>query len=430
MSVLGALSLIAACLAMSAFFSGSETALMRLRRDQIRKDVGEGAEEDHGPGAVSARLLLRSPSRLLVTILFGNNVVNILCAAVASAVGVSLLGTGSGIAMATGVVTVAIFIFCEVIPKAIAARNPKRIAYLAATPLYLIHQALRPIHLAYDYLVEPLVRRIAGESDIDTTSHMEAILELTREAKQEGSDVPSINIIGATADAAQTTAGDIMVPRTEVVAFPATIGPSELLDTVLEEGFTRVPVYDTDIDHLLGIVHLKDLTKFVRQGGTDLRKILKPILKVPLKKPILELLADTQRAFVHFVQVQDEFGVTQGILTQEDILEELVGEIRDEFDKAELESIRAVSAHRWQALGGTKVHDFNRETGGHLESAAGETLAGLVFNAVGRLPRRGESICVGDYDIVVSELGRNRVTQVEVFVREPRAGEEGAKAKG
>ncbi len=420
MEVVAYLLLVVACLALSAFFSGSETALLRVRQDELERDV----KEAHSPGALATRDLLKSTPRLLVTILLGNNVANILGASVASALAVSALGPKWGIAVATGVMTLTVFIFCEVLPKAIAANHPKRIAYLVSLPLYLFHHALRPIHMLYHRLIEPMVKWFAGTSDPAGLRDREDLLRLAREAVDESADAGSspLGIIGSAARAADMTVADIMIARPEIVAYPVDTPPSDLLDAILREGYTRVPIYEGDIDKVLGVAHLKDIITTVRSDdGAGIHRVLKPTLKVPERKPILELLSEMQRLFVHLAIVQDEFGVTQGIVTQEDILEELVGEIRDEFDRHELESIREVSDGRYQALAQVKVLDFNRETGEQLEAASGDTLAGIVFNTLGRVPRRGESVQTPGYEIVVTDLKRNRITQVQVLTR-PGAG--------
>ena len=202
---------------------------------------------------------------------------------------------------------------------------------------------------------------------------------------------------------------------TEVVAYSVDTPTADLLKSVLDEGYTRVPIYEGSIDRVLGVAHLKDLVELVRDSKADLRRILRPALQVPERKRILELLTDMQNAFVHFAIVKDEFGVTLGIVTQEDILEELVGEIRDEFDRDELLTIREVAPGRYQALGRVKVRDFNRQTNWKVPAESSDTLAGLVFNTLGRTPRRGESIHIPGYEIVVADLSRNRVTQVQII---------------
>jgi len=408
------------CLVGAAFFSGSETALLRVHRSELDED----AKTARGPSVLAARELLQSMQRLLVTVLLGNNVVNILGAAVASALAVRYLGDKWGIVVATVVMTIVTLLLGEVIPKAFAASRPKRVAYAVALPLYLFHQILRPLHIFYDRVLDPIIERLAGPDVGPQVSSTEELMRLARgaaEAPPSDGEHRPIGIIAAAARATDMPVGDIMVPRTEVVAFSVDTPPGELLKSVLEEGYTRVPIYEGSIDRVLGVAHLKDLVELERDGKADLRRILRPVLQVPERKLILQLLTDMQNAFVHFAIVKDEFGVTLGIVTQEDILEELVGEIRDEFDRDELLTIRQVAAGRFQALGRVKVRDFNRQTGWKVPSESSDTLAGLVFNTLGRTPRRGESIHLPGYEIVVADLSRNRVTQVQVIERPEKA---------
>jgi putative hemolysin len=359
--------------------------------------------------------------RLLVTVLVGNNIVNILGAAVASVVAVRYLGDQWGLVVATVVMTIVTFLFGEVMPKAFAASNPKRVAYTVALPLYLLHQLLRPLHILYDRVIDPFIERLAGKDTAPQVSSTEELMRLARGAAESSDAVPNpdrpIGIIAAVARAADMTVADIMVPRTEVVAFSVDTPPADLLKSVLEEGYTRVPIFEGSIDRVLGVAHLKDLVELERDGKLDLRRILRPVLQVPERKEILELLTDMQNSFVHFAIVKDEFGVTLGIVTQEDILEELVGEIRDEFDRDELLTIRQIAPGRYQALGRVKVRDFNRQTGWKVPAESADTLAGLVFNTLGRHPRRGESVHLPGYEIVVTDLARGRVTQVQVIER-------------
>lgn len=410
MEILLYVLLVVACLLLSAFFSGSETALLRLNQQQLKKDI----EATHGPATVAARDLISNTPRLLVTILLGNNLVNILGASVAAAVGVRLLGEQRGLVVATLVMTFVVFVFSEVLPKAFAARHPRRIAYGVSLPLYLFHQALRPVHILYDKLLEPVIRALAGGADGMHTSTAEDVIRMAEGLAGAGSGTP-LAIIQSAAKAAETTVSDIMVPRTEIFAFAADTDPSLLLDRLLEERYTRIPIYDGSIDTVVGIVHLKDLVELVRDGGKNLRSIAKNVLRVPERKPILALLADMQRSFSHLAIVKDEFSVTLGMVTQEDILEELVGEIRDEFDQDELKAIRKIDDGRYQALGRIKVHDFNRASGWDIPAERGDTLAGLIFNHIGRAPRRGESVCLPGYTLVVAEVSGTRVTQVQVL---------------
>ncbi|GAG16645.1 unnamed protein product, partial [marine sediment metagenome] len=248
-------------------------------------------------------------------------------------------------------------------------------------------------HLLFDRIVEPVVRRIGGSSDAESEAATESVLRLARRTREGAPVGTPLAIIGATAGAAEMTVEEIMVARTEIVAFPVTTEPSALLESVLEERYTRVPVFEESIDRVLGVVHLKDLIQHVRADGGNLQEILKPVLRVPERKPILRLLTEMQQAFVHLAVVKDEFGVTLGLCTQEDILEEIVGEIRDEFDHEELQTIRGFPDGSYQALGRVKVLDFNRETGWEVPAERGDSLGGLVFqHARARTPPGGAGL--------------------------------------
>jgi CBS domain containing-hemolysin-like protein len=362
-------------------------------------------------------------SRLLVTILLGNNLVNLLAASVASAVAVAALGEQAGVVVATLVLTVTVLVFCEVLPKAVAARNPERFAHAIALPLYLMHQGLRPVHVAYDRWLEPLVRRVSGGAASDESIPPDEVLRIAMRAGKGQPQGTPLAIIAAAADAVDTQVHEIMVPGSEIVAYPIDMPPAELLEKFLEERYTRAPLYKESIDRFEGVAHLKDLVKLVREEGSDLREILKPVLRVPEGKRILELLAEMQRAFVHMAVVKDEFGNTEGIVTQEDILEELVGEIRDEFDSEELETIRPSGDNAYQAMGRLHVVDFNRRTGWDVPAERGETLAGLTFNVLARAPRKGDVAHVAGYDLAVIDVSGTRITRV--LVRKRPASDEG-----
>jgi putative hemolysin len=421
------LVIVCCSLVVSAFFSGSETALFRLRSHQIEKEV----ESARGPAGVAVRDLLSSSSRLLVTILLGNNVANILGASAAAALSINLFGPRLGIVISTGVMTVLVLVFCEVLPKAVAARHPLKVARGVGLPLYLFHAFLRPVHTGFDKLIEPVVRRIATSSggDPDAPHSTEDILRIARDLR-EGKELGSpVAIIGATSEAAEMDVTEIMVQRTEIVAFPVETPPAELLEKILDERYTRVAIYETSIDNVLGVTHLKDVIRLVRDNGGDVRGILKPILRVPERKPILRLLADMQRSFCHVALVKDEFGVTLGLVTQEDILEEIVGEIRDEFDFEELLTIRKLGDDSYEVLGRVSVLDFNRETGWKVGGEKGDTLAGLFFNTLGRSPRRGEAVTLQGYELVCVDVSGSRITRLRVVQTPEEAAPEGGEVE-
>lgn len=411
MSVVVGVLIILACLIGSAFFSSSETALFRLRHHDL-----DGENKDQvGPADVAVRDLTSSTSRLLVTILLGNNVVNILGASVASGLAIQLLGAEVGIPVATFVMTVLVLLLCEILPKAVAARHPRGVARVVGLPLYLFHQILRPVHGLFDKGIEPLVRRVTGGMGDAESLGSEEVLRLAREAMDEMVDDGSpLAIIGATSNAAEMDVSEIMVPRTEIEAYPSDTPVSELIEKMLEGRYTRVPIYEESIDHVLGVIHMKDLIKLQRAGGQELFGILKPVLRVPERKPILRLLTEMQRAFCHVALVKDEFGVTKGLVTQEDILEEIVGEIRDEFDSEELLTIRKLRDGTYEVLGRIKVLDFNRETGWSVPAEKGDTIGGLIFNTLERAPRKGERVNVPGYRLECVDVSGSRITRVHI----------------
>lgn len=416
--------IVVVCLVVSAFFSSSETALFRLRSHEIEKEI----ESARGPTAVAVRDLISSSSKLLVTILLGNNVVNILGASAAAALSLRYFGPQFGIMISTIVMTVLVLILCEVLPKAVAARHPLTIARIIGLPLYIFHAILGPVHTLFDRLIEPVVRRITQSSgDLEDTQNAEDVLRLARDVREGDEPGSPIAIMGATSEAAEMDVTEIMVPRTEIVAFSVDTPPSELLEGILDERYTRVPIYENTIDNVLGIAHLKDVIRLVNDGR-DVRDILKPILRVPERKPILRLLADMQRSFCHVALVKDEFGVTLGLVTQEDILEEIVGEIRDEFDFEELLTIRKLGDDSFEVLGRVSVLDFNRESGWRVTAEKGDTLAGLFFNTLGRAPRRGESVDLPGYQLVCVDVSGSRITRLRV-VEQPEEEEDLASAE-
>jgi CBS domain containing-hemolysin-like protein len=412
-TVIASLVAIIVCLVLSAFFSASETALFRIRSHEMEEEIkGSG-----GPAAVAVRELTSSSSRLLVTILFGNNIVNILGASLASALAVQLLGFDVGVPVATVIMTVLVLILCEVLPKAVAARHSRGVALAVGLPLYIVHKLLRPVHAVFDRVIEPIVRKATGGVD-DVGLSPEEVLRLAREVRDQHGDGSPLAIIGATSEAAEMNVTDIMVQRTEIDAYEVTTQPAELLEEMLDGRYTRVPIFEESIDHVLGIVHLKDLIKLVRAEGNDLQTILKPVLRVPERKPILRLLADMQRAFCHVALVKDEFGVTQGLVTQEDILEEIVGEIRDEFDSEELFTICKMRDGSWEVLGRVTILDFNRESGWQIAAERGDTIGGLIFNTLERAPRKGEVVSVPGFELVVVDVSGSRVARVRVFKKD------------
>ena len=403
------------CLLLSAFFSGSETALLRLTKDMIEKDL----EKSGRLSIMAAKELIKTPAKLLVTILLGNNVVNILGASCASALGVYYFGEQKGIVISTVAMTLIVLIFSEILPKSIAAKNPGKLGYFVALPLYIIHKVSTPIHFLYERTIDPLVRLIAGkQSEGPLASTAESIMKLAEGLKVRKGDGTPIPIIGSAAAAASLYAEDILISRAEIFALDEETSILEAEKLLGKSRYTRAIVYQDSLDKIHGIIHLKDLVRANNSEDQEEKKtvkdLIKPVLFVPGKMPILSVLPRMQKGLIHTAIIQDAFGVTKGMLTQEDILEEIVGEIRDEFDTDELKRIKKISVGNYQVLGNLSLHDFNRETGWNLPGERGESISEILYTELGRAPKKDDSITFESYSLKVLDMSGKRLARIEI----------------
>jgi CBS domain containing-hemolysin-like protein len=403
------------CLLFSAFFAMSETALLRLRLAAVESKAGAGQAT-----AVVIRHILSSTSRFLSSILIGNNLANIAASAVAASLFVGIWGEKLGVLAATGIMTAVILIFCEIIPKTLAANNPERYSSLVALPLYAIQGLLWPLSKFLELITAPLIKILGGREALEQAVSEEEILRLVRVGARTGSieKYPAV-IVGAALQASKTTVAEVMVPRAEIFAVSEDAGPEQVLSQMVEDRYTRVPVYRGDLDHVVGVVHLKDVIAISRGvlKGTH-RDIIRPVLRVPAGKKTLELLREMQISFSHMAIVKDEFGATVGLVTAEDILEEIVGEIRDEFDQEELEAIQKEPDGHYLVLARMKVVDFNRQTGQslqHPQIGKGQTIGGLFINLLGRTAHNGDLVSVGNHQLEAVDVSGIRIVRIRVI---------------
>lgn len=401
------------CIILSAFFSSSETALLRISKDQIERDLeGQGQLS-----VIAAKELIKTPAKLLVTILLGNNIANILGAACASALGAYYLGEKEGLVISTAIMTVVVLIFSEILPKSVAAKNPTKIGYFCSLPLYMLHKLCTPIHFVYAWAIEPLVKKIAGGkvSTEAALSVAESILKMAEKIEVKKNDGTPLPIMSSAARAAGLICRDIMIPRFEIFSFPVGIDPKEAERKLADSRFTRALIYEKSLDTVVGFIHLKDLVRMNNKEEVGIVKdIVKPVLQIPAKMSILALWPKMQKSFVNIAVVTDAGGHTEGMITQEDILEEIVGEIRDEFDHDELKRIRKKAPHRFEVLGNVSLHDFNKETLWDLEGAKGENICELLYNHLEHPPESGDKVEIGNFLLRVKDVSGKRVTRVEI----------------
>ena len=414
---------IAALLVLSAFFSGSETALTAASRAKLRARADKG-----DAGADKALQVTEDSERLIGAILLGNNVVNILSASLATALLTRIFGD-SGVALATLGMTALVLIFAEVLPKTYAITNPETVATRVARPIRIVTFILAPIVS----IVRQIVRGILFAFGVRTHAdqHMFSIHEEIAGALAIGASEGNIDkedrnrLLGAL-DLGERTVEEIMLHRSQIEMIDAEAEPDQILTTVLASSHTRLPLYKGERENVVGIVHAKDLLraveKFVRRGDGTLESIsdldvmkvaMKPYF-IPETTPLDEQMREFLKRQTHFALVVDEYGDLRGLLTLEDILEEIVGEIADEFDpKAEIR-LRPTDQGDYIVEGAMTIRDLNRETDWSLPDDEANTIAGLVIHEAQSIPSEGQVFSFHGFRFEVMQRKENRITKLKI----------------
>lgn len=398
-------------LMMSAFFSASETALMTLSKIRVRHLVEEKVK-----GADRIQKLLDSPSKLLGAILVGNNVVNIGASALMTSIFIVNFGE-AGVGIATAVMTVVVLIFGEITPKTLAAQNSEKLAFRVSRPIAIIIYILTPVIAVLSIVTNAVVRLLGGkttdkqisitEDELKTivnVSHEEGVLE-----KEEQQMIHNVFEFG------DTKAKDVMTPRTDMVSIDISAKYQEVLDVFYSEQFSRVPVHEESFDNIVGLITLKD---FVFQGKDSPDFKLSELMRKPFftyeYKMTADLLADMRLARTQMAIVLDEYGGTAGIVTIEDLIEEIVGDIEDEFDEAEKE-IEVIKEDEYVVDGAARIEDINELLGIHLESEHVDTIGGYVTTLFGTLPSANDVIEEGTIKFVIEHVEKNRIERIRIF---------------
>jgi putative hemolysin len=407
------LLLLLAFLAASAILAGAEAAYFSLGRLGTLPAEGEGDRSDR----LLARLLTR-PHDLLITILVGITLVNIASSAVATSVTTSFLGP-RGVGLAIPVMIFLIVVFGEVLPMTIAVDTPRRFGVLAAYPVLALAYVLTPVRGvlgAFTNVIERAVSREETPQTAITEAELRTLVEVGhREGVVERTEREMIHGVFELGD---TTVWDIMTPRTDVFGVDVSMPPDRLLAELRSHLHTRVPVYDGSLDNVVGILSTKDLLPYLRglPAAFDLRRLLTPPYFVPQTKRADALLREFQAKKLRIAIVVDEYGGTAGMVTLEDILEEVVGEIRDEFE-ADERLAQALDDRTYRVAAKLSVPDFNSLTGLRVPDENFDTVGGWVLDLFGRVPHRGESVEAEGVRVTVEKVHRTRI--LEVLVRLP-----------
>src|ERR1700723_354760 len=416
-------SIVIGCLLISAFFSASETALTGASRASMLRLSKQGNSE---ASTVSSLFAMRE--RMIGALLLGNNIANIGASALATGIFTTWFGE-VGVLYATGVMAVLVVIFAEVLPKTIAINAPDRVALLVARPMKNMVFLLGPLLSVVEVIVRFLLRLIGIKAD-----HNQPILSpferlrgavdlLHHEGKGEKQDR---DMLGGLLDLRELEVSDVMVHRTEMVLINADLPAEELVREVLATEYTRIPLWRDKPENIIGVLHAKDLLRAIRAADGDTSKIdvstiMLPPWFVPEMRPVSEQLKAFRRRKTHFALVVDEYGEVEGMVTLEDILEEIVGDISDEHDVV-VAGVRAQPDGSVVVDGSVPIRDLNRAMDWRLPDEEGTTVAGLVIHEARSIPDRGQSFTFHGFRFRVLRRERNRITALRI-VAVPRESE-------
>lgn len=394
----------------SAFFSGSETALMAIDRLRVKYLAEKGR-----PGADHLEGLISRPEGLLSAILIGNNLVNIMASVFATALFIELFG-GRGELMTILILTPILLIFSEILPKTLAANYPERFCFIVLHPIRLVMWLLKPIILVVGG-VSRLLARLFGGDQTQLTISEDEIRSIIEYGEQSGVvHTDKRRMLHGVFDLSEMRVRDVMVPRREVVGIEVDTPFAELIIICAQARHSRFPVYEGDLDRVVGIIHSKEVLSYIdRPDEFSLRAVARAPYFVPEAKPIEALMQAFRRKHLHLAVVVDEYGGVDGIVTLEDIVEEIIGEIQDEYDEEEA-LVQPIGPHRFLMDGSTTLRYINRRFALNLSEEHVNTLAGFLLNMLGSIPEQGD-VCEADgVKFTVREVEDRRIELIEMVL--------------
>jgi len=406
---------LAGLLLCSALLTGAEAAYFSLGRTRL-KELAKEQGAEHNPLAP----LLKQPHELLVTLLVGITVVNIAASALAASVAGKLFGR-AGLAIAIGGMTFLLSVFGEVLPMTLAVEHPRTFSAWVSRPVAWLSAIIAPIRWVLSGLTA-LTLRVAGSERAPSEPEIseEELRTLVDVGAREGVvDRSEREMIHKVFELEDTIVREVMVPRPDMFCLDVSTSPDEVLGLLRENLHSRVPVFEDTIDQIVGVLYTKDLLPYLRglPKDFDLRSQLHPPYFVPGSKRADALLREFQAKKLHLAIVVDEYGGTAGLVSLEDLLEELVGEIRDEFDEEE-RLIQKLDARTFRVSGKLSIHELNAVARLDVPQDAFDTVGGWVLDLFGRVPHKGEKQEVGNVMVSVEKVERTRVVEVLVTLRE------------
>ncbi|WP_394358907.1 hemolysin family protein [Halapricum desulfuricans] len=396
----------------SGFFSSSEIAMFSLPPHQVDAMVEQGRR-----GANAVKSLKDDPHRLLVTILVGNNMVNITMSSISTTIVGFYLDAGTAVIVSSLGITSMVLLFGESAPKSYAVENTELHARRVAPPLKVVGKVLLPLIAVFDYLTRQVNKITGGRSEIESTYvTRDEIRNMIKTGEREGVlDEEEREMLHRTLRFNNTIAKEVMTPRLDVTAVSKDADIAEAIETCIQSGHARLPVYEGSLDNVIGVVHIRDLVRDLNYGENEqleLSDLIDPTLHVPESKNVDDLLKEMRENRMHMVVVIDEFGTTEGIVTMEDLTEEIVGEI---LEGSEEEPIEFVDSDTAIVKGEVNIEEVNEALSIDIpEGEEFETLAGFIFNRVGRLVEEGEIIAYDGVEIRVEQVENTRIMKARI----------------
>ncbi len=396
----------------AAFFAASEAAIVSINRIRAR-----ALAEKKIRGSQRLERLVEDRNRTLTSVLIGSTFVLLAADSLATYLFLQW-GVPHAAIWSTIVMTVSILLFGEILPKTLAVSTGDRTALRLAPLLGAVKTVLTPLTAAFLAITERLVRVFGGhgvagpyvtEDDIKTLVNVGVEQNVLEEQERE--------LIHSIIEFGDTIVREVMTPRTEMVTVNVSSSPRRALDLVVAEGYSKLPVYEETVDDIIGVVHDRELLIALSNGTvaeTSLRTLMRPVTHVPENKRVAELLREMQRGKYSLAIVLDEYGGTAGIVTMEDLLEEIVGEILDEYDVAEEVDMRTSSTGETIISGATSISEFNEQFGTAIPEEDYTTVGGFVFGALGRLPVAGDRMVLGDTTFIVREMDGRKIDSLGV----------------
>lgn len=399
------------CIFLSAFFSSAETAYMSLSKIKVRNML-----EDEVKNARLIKKLIDDSPRLLSTILVGNNLVNIGGSSLATSVSIKLFGN-AGVGIATGIVTLLVLIFGEITPKTLATDNAEKMVIAYAKPLTFLKVILGPATIILSAITS-VIAKIFGAtpaSDRPLVTHDE-FETMVNVSKEEGViDQSEQAMIQNLLTFRESKGSDVMTPRTSIVGVELDATYHEIVEAFSVEGYSRIPVYEDSLDDILGIIYARDIIGYQEDPEEfELKNYLRDAVFVFENQSTTKILNRMRTQHVHLAVVVDEYGGTSGIITIEDLLEEIVGEIEDEFDHKKLDMIKMVGDDEYLVDGSLEISEFNKLFQAELSDDEYNSIAGFVIGLMENIPEEGQTASFKHYHFTVEKMDGNRIEYIKL----------------